>query len=76
MSNILGMDNIFGMDPAVIGLAVVFLAPVTLQVIALVDIMKSRFPGNSKALWLLLAALVPFLGFILYFAFGRRRRLK
>lgn len=70
------MENILGMDPAVIGLGVVFLAPVTLQVIALVDIMKSRFPDNSKALWLIITAFVPFLGFILYFALGRRRRLK
>lgn len=70
------MENILGMDPAVIGLAVVFLAPVTLQVIALVDIMKSRFPGNGKAFWLIVTAFVPFLGFILYFALGRRRRLK
>jgi len=70
------MDNILGVDPAVIGLVVVFLAPVTLQVVALVDIMKSRFPGNGKPFWLLLVALVPFLGFIVYFAFGRRKRLR
>jgi hypothetical protein len=69
------MEELLGMDPALLGLIVVFIAPVTLQVIALVDIALGRFQEGRKALWLFVVALVPFLGFILYFAVGRRQKI-
>lgn len=44
---------------------------VILWIIALVDCIKSN--NSNKVVWILVIILVPFLGFILYFMFGRSR---
>ncbi|MEJ2183554.1 MAG: PLDc N-terminal domain-containing protein [Nitrospirota bacterium] len=62
-------------DPAAVALALVALAPATLWVIALVDIVRSRFPPGRKPFWLVVVLLLPLVGFILYYAKGRKERV-
>jgi hypothetical protein len=41
---------------------------------AVIDIMRNEFIGNNKLLWLLVAILVPFGGFI-YFTMGSKQKI-
>lgn len=41
---------------------------------AVIDIMRNEFIGNNKLLWLLVAILVPFGGFI-YFVMGSKHKI-
>jgi hypothetical protein len=68
--------EIFGLTATQMGLVVVLLAPLSLQILALIDIAGSDFPGNRKLIWLFVLILLPLAGFILYFAFGRKQRLR
>lgn len=68
--------EIFGLTATQMGLIVVLLAPLSLQILALIDIARSDFPGNRKLLWLFVLIMLPLAGFILYFALGRRQRLQ
>jgi hypothetical protein len=67
--------EIFGLTATQIGLIVVLLAPLSLQILALIDIARGDFPGNRKLLWLLVLILLPLFGFILYFAVGRKGKI-
>lgn len=69
------MNDFLGIDPAMISLALVILAPASLWVIAIIDVLRSSFPGNRKALWLLVVLLVPLVGFIAYFYWGRQQKI-
>ena len=53
----------------------IFITPLVLWIIALVDIIKSDFYGNNKLIWLLLVILVPLLGAILYFFVGKKQKM-
>ncbi len=46
----------------------VFLLPV----IALIDILRSRFEGNDKIVWVLVVLFLPILGSVLYFIIGKK----
>lgn len=50
---------------------VVFILPL----MALIDIVKSRFEDNNKIIWVLIVLLLPFLGSIVYFIVGRKQKL-
>lgn len=43
-----------------------------LDVIAVLEVVKSSVDGTKKALWIALIILLPVLGIILYFAVGRK----
>ena len=43
--------------------------------IALIDILKSKFNGNDKIVWLLVVLFLNLFGAVLYFAIGRKQRL-
>jgi len=48
-----------------------------LALVALIDVLMWRFKGtNEKLAWVLVVLLIPFLGSILYFAIGRKNRIK
>ena len=47
-----------------------------LWVIALIDILRSDFEGNDKIVWILVVIFFPFLGSIIYFLFGRSRKIR
>ena len=44
-------------------------------IIALIDILKSKFEGNNKIVWLLVVLFLHLIGAILYFVLGRKQRI-
>lgn len=43
-----------------------------LDVVAVLEVVKSSIDGTKKALWIALIVLLPVLGLILYFLIGRK----
>jgi phosphotransferase system glucose/maltose/N-acetylglucosamine-specific IIC component len=58
---ILGVIVIFGFIPSII---------------ALIDILKSKFEENNKIVWLLVVLFLHLIGAILYFTIGRKQKIK
>ena len=46
-----------------------------LPLIAIIDILRSRFHGNDNILFLILVVLLPFIGSIIYFVVGPSRQI-
>jgi hypothetical protein len=46
-----------------------------LIVMAVLDLLKSNLPMNTKLLWLILILLAPVLGSLIYLLWGRHQRL-
>lgn len=44
-------------------------------IIPFIDILKSKFKGNNKLVWLIVVVIVPIIGPILYFFIGRKQKL-
>lgn len=44
-----------------------------LDVVAIVDVVKSAAPTNQKALWVILILVLPVIGMVLYFLIGKNR---
>ncbi len=44
--------------------------------IALIDILKSKFNGNDKIVWVLVVLFFNLIGAIIYFAVGRKQKNK
>ena len=49
---------------------------ILLPLIALIDIVKSKFEGNNKLIWVIIVIFTNILGTILYFAIGRTQKIK
>ena len=60
--------------PVLIVLLVVF--HFVLWVIATIRILKSKFMGYYKIIWLLLVLVVPVIGPIAYFAIGKKQKIR
>jgi len=45
-------------------------------ILALIDILKNKFEGNNKIVWVLVVLFFNLIGAILYFAIGRNQRIK
>jgi hypothetical protein len=58
-----------------IGLFILILTMI-LPLIAIIDIVKSRFEGNNKLIWVLVVILMNALGAVLYFAIGRSQKMR
>ena len=57
---------------AMFSVLLVFLLPV----LALIDIIRNQFEGNSKIVWVIAVLCLPYLGSILYFLIGTKQRLE
>lgn len=44
-----------------------------LDIVAIVDIVKSSMDSGKKILWLLLVILLPVIGLVLYFLIGKKK---
>ena len=44
--------------------------------IALVNILKINFEGDSKLIWVIVVVFLPIMGSILYFLIGRNQKIK
>lgn len=60
----------------VLFMLLIFLGIFIIWLIALIDILRSEFTGYNKIIWILVVLFVPLLGAILYFAIGRKQKLK
>ncbi|MDO6674496.1 PLD nuclease N-terminal domain-containing protein [Tenacibaculum sp. 1_MG-2023] len=60
----------------IIVLLIVVLLGILPTIIALIDILKSKFKGNNKIFWILVVLLANFFGVILYFLIGREQKIK
>jgi hypothetical protein len=49
------------------------LVVLVLDIVAIVDIVKSSMDGGKKALWIVLVVLLPFIGMVLYFVIGKKK---
>ena len=67
--------GIIGTAQMIIVLIAVFLGIIP-TIIALIDILKSKFEGNDKIVWVLVVLFLNLIGAILYFAIGRNQRVK
>ncbi len=54
--------------------AMVILLIISLPLIALIDILRSKFEANNKLIWTLLVIFLNLLGVILYFSIGRKQK--
>ncbi len=44
------------------------------MIFAIIDIVRSKFEGNNKLIWVLVTIFVPF-GGLIYFIFGRKNKV-
>ena len=44
-----------------------------LDIVAIVDIVKSTLDSGKKVLWVLLVVLLPLVGMVLYFVIGKKK---
>lgn len=60
----------------IILITILIILPVFLIIplIALVDILKSKFEGNDKLIWVLVVLFLGVLGAVLYFFIGRKQK--
>lgn len=54
-------------------IGIVALIVLILDLIAIVDILKSSADTGNKALWIVLILILPVIGMVLYFLLGNRR---
>ncbi|WMI69169.1 PLDc N-terminal domain-containing protein [Mangrovimonas sp. YM274] len=57
-------------------LLVVTLLTFVITVVALIDVLKSKFHGNDKLVWVLVLLFLNVVGAILYVAIGRKQKVK
>ena len=67
----------FGMiGPWQIIILIAVLLGIIPTIIALIDILKSKFNGNDKIVWVLVVLFFNLIGAILYFVIGRNQKIK
>lgn len=52
--------------------AILGLIVLVLDIIAIVDVLKSSMDTGKKALWILLIVILPVIGMVLYFLIGKK----
>lgn len=57
-------------------LLVATLLTFVITVVALIDVLKSKFHGNDKLVWVLVLLFLNVVGAILYVAIGRKQKVK
>lgn len=55
---------------------IVTIVGVLLTIFALIDILKSKFHGNDKIIWLLVVIFFNLFGVLLYFIIGTKQKIK
>ena len=46
-----------------------------IPIMALVNILKSKFEGNNKLIWVIIVVFLNFIGAVLYYTIGRKQRI-
>ena len=60
--------------PAQMIIIVLAFLGIIMTIFALIDILKSKFNGNDKIIWILVVLFFNLLGAILYFIIGRKQK--
>ncbi|UMB53814.1 PLD nuclease N-terminal domain-containing protein [Lutibacter sp. A64] len=68
--------NMIGPWQIIILMVIIFLVGIIPTIIALIDILKNKFEGNNKIVWVLVVLFLNIIGAILYFTIGRNQRIK
>lgn len=55
---------------------IILLLVLLFPILALVDIVNSKFEGNTKLIWVIIVVFVNIIGAILYFTIGKKQKLK
>ena len=53
--------------------SILSLVILVLDILAIIDCVKSSMSGGKKALWIILILILPVIGLILYFLVGRKK---
>ena len=53
--------------------AIIGLIILVLDIIAILEVIKSQFTGGKKILWIILILLLPVIGLILYYLIGKKK---
>ena len=56
-------------------LIIILLLLLVTPIMALVDILKSNFGGNDKLIWIIIVMLGSFVGALLYYLIGRKKKI-
>jgi hypothetical protein len=54
-------------------ISIIGLLVLVLDIIAIVDVVKSSMDPEKKTLWIILIVVLPFLGMVLYFLIGQKK---
>ena len=60
-------------EGARMGSLLVGLAVLVLDIVAIVDVVKSSIDSGKKALWVILILFLPVIGMVLYFFIGKKK---
>ncbi|UMB60543.1 PLD nuclease N-terminal domain-containing protein [Lutibacter sp. A80] len=60
----------------IILITILFLIGIIPMLIALIDVLKNKFEGNNKIVWVFVILFLNIIGAILYFTIGRSQRIK
>jgi hypothetical protein len=55
---------------------ILFIIVLILPIVALVDILRSKFEANDKLIWVILIVFIPCFGSILYFLIVTNKKIK
>jgi hypothetical protein len=53
--------------------AILGLAILVLDIVAIIDVLKSSMATGKKVLWIILILVLPFVGMVLYFLIGKKQ---
>jgi len=59
----------------IIFIVIILLFVLILPIIALIDVLKNKFEGNNKIIWVLLIVFLGVLGTTLYYFIGRKQKI-
>jgi hypothetical protein len=74
-SFIMTLLGIFGISELLLIVFAVFVF-LLIQLIALVDILRSKFDGNLQLFWVIVVVFFNFIGSILYYFIGRNQKIR
>jgi hypothetical protein len=65
-----------GIYELIVVMALISILAIPFWIISIIDILKSRFEGNNKIVWLLVVTLLSVPGIILYRVIGRKQKIR
>lgn len=70
------LSTLMFLGPIGVGELIVIFLIFIFPLIALIDILKSRFEENNKLIWLLVVLFLNIIGTLLYLFIGRKQKIK